>query len=60
MTVAQTVIRFGIPPAESIPTICQFAPAFRSGSRILPLLWLFPTFIASVAGDVQVPFSLAK
>jgi hypothetical protein len=41
LTVAHTVVLFGMPPTESIPAELQFADAFRSaGSRLLPPLWL--------------------
>src|SRR5579864_6422538 len=44
LTVLQTVVRFGMPPTESIPAICQFALASRSAGRM-------PT--PSLAGDAS-------
>src|SRR5579864_9777516 len=37
LTVAHTVVRFGIPPADSMPALCQFADALRSAdSTVVP------------------------
>src|SRR5271166_2595986 len=33
LTLAQTVVRFGMSPLDSSPTICQFGDAFRSAGR---------------------------
>src|ERR1700722_3176865 len=45
LTVAQAVVRFGMPPTESIPAICQFALASRSPGRMPP---------PSLVGDATV------
>src|SRR5580692_7597699 len=66
LTLAQTVVLFGIPPTESIPAICQFALALLSAGNRLPIMALslppelgdvgdkgsFPTLRAVLLGAV--------
>src|SRR3984893_85202 len=59
LTVAQTVVRFGMPPTESIPAICQFALASRSGGSRVLLPSLAVIISACVKGEFETPISEA-
>src|SRR6185437_12912873 len=65
LTVLQTMVRFGMPPTESIPAACQFGLASRSAGRMpRPSLSGEATAVAAwlraVAADPTVGDSRAK
>ena len=59
LTVAQTVVRFGMPHTESIPAIRQFALAFRSGGSKVLLPSVAVIVSACVKGEFETPISEA-
>ena len=58
--IQEMVVRLGMPPTESIPALCQFPLAFRSGGRmLLPPPWLGGVTLIESVADLLTPPSEA-